>query len=647
MKNSINSHRAGLLAVGLCLGAQLCPKPAFGQSNCGEYSTDGWSTYNGANFSFNYPPDFTITQDTPTQVTLGKGDMVFEVIYKTDFKTNVSNVLSSAAASVQQTAASDGYMVSIDLPVQDANGALATYVHLTGPNAVDIWIEAQPAPSAVFLTYLQGTPDEVFCNLPAVGWPVSRSVHSLAALSVVGNWTASVPGIRSEGGVSVPGEQYTVSLTFTSDKTYTYNVDQVAQPTWQLRANGFYTTAPAPQNNDDYPLTLQLQPQSVSSSGISNMSLEMLLLSESGLPTDVGGSFLVNIDKDGSLELLKAGIPPVRFTKVTLSQGGGPTITNLSQTTVSAGSAALSLTLTGSGFASGGIVFANQTALPTIFVSANQLTATVGANLLVSAGTLSITVSSSGQVSNAQTITVAPLVSSNLPRVGVLAQMAAGGGWDTEVYLTNSTSGTLSVALSFFADDGTALILPLTAVQQGHTQNVTTSTLTAAIPANTTLAIDTGARSGNVVQGWADVHSDGPLTGFAVFRLAPQGLNSGPGITTPWEGTVPLQTILTASTVVVPFDNTNGFATGLALGNLSTSGTDFNATFFDDNGNPLGSAQTITLSGNGHTAFRVDSMFDFTANVKGLMKITGPGVMALGLRFSPYGTLTSIPVPVQ
>jgi hypothetical protein len=77
--------------------------------------------------------------------------------------------------------------------------------------------------------------------------------------------------------------------------------------------------------------------------------------------------------------------------------------------------------------------------------------------------------------------------------------------------------------------------------------------------------VDTGTLSTNV-EGWADVHSNGALTGFAVFRWAPQGLTSGPGITTPWEGTVPLQTTLSSSTVIVPFDNTNGFATGLALG---------------------------------------------------------------------------------
>jgi hypothetical protein len=132
-----------------------------------------------------------------------------------------------------------------------------------------------------------------------------------------------------------------------------------------------------------------------------------------------------------------------------------------------------------------------------------------------------------------------------------------------------------------------------------------------------------------------------------VFRYAPQGLSGGPGVTTPWEGTVPLQTLLSASTVIVPFDNTGGFATGIALGNLNTAGLNLTATFFNDSGGTLGTPQTIALSGDGHTSFVLNSMFGFTANLKGLMKISGSGVMALGLRASPYGTLTSVPVPVQ
>ena len=99
--------------------------------------------------------------------------------------------------------------------------------------------------------------------------------------------------------------------------------------------------------------------------------------------------------------------------------------------------------------------------------------------------------------------------------------------------------------------------------------------------------------------------------------------------------------------MVLPFDNTSGFVDGLALGSLSAGPANFTATFYDNNGNQLGSQQTISLAGNGHTSFLVSSQYSFAANLSGIMKVTGGTLMGLGLRASPYGTLTSIPVPLQ
>ena len=315
-------------------------------------------------------------------------------------------------------------------------------------------------------------------------------------------------------------------------------------------------------------------------------------------------------------------------------------ITGISPSPVLAGSGPFTLSVIGTGFVSGSTVLWNGSALPTSFLSATQLTATVAGALIVTAGSASIAVSSAAVVSNSVTIAI---LSSNLSRIGALSQVAAGGGWDTAVYLTNSTSGALSVALSFYADDGTALRLPLAVTQQGSTNNQLTSTLNAVIPPNTTLSVDTGSLSATV-QGWADVQSNGSLTGFAVFRYALNGLTKGP---TPWEGTVPLQTQLSPTLMIVPFDNTNGFATGVAVGNLTPFAVNLTAMFFDDNGNPLGSPQIIPLADFGHTGFVISKMFPFTDNTKGIMKISGVGLMGLGLRASPYGTLTAISVPLQ
>jgi hypothetical protein len=92
--------------------------------------------------------------------------------------------------------------------------------------------------------------------------------------------------------------------------------------------------------------------------------------------------------------------------------------------------------------------------------------------------------------------------------------------------------------------------------------------------------------------------------------------------------------------------------TSLGVFNASGSGTisgtiNLTAMFYDDNGNPEGSPQTISLAGNGHTSFLLSSQYAFIANAKGVMKVSGGPLMGLGLRASPYGTLTSIPLPLQ
>jgi hypothetical protein len=153
---------------------------------------------------------------------------------------------------------------------------------------------------------------------------------------------------------------------------------------------------------------------------------------------------------------------------------------------------------------------------------------------------------------------------------------------------------------------------------------------------NATLLISTGQLASTVV-GWADVLSTGSLGGYAIFRQTPQ---TG----SPSEGTVPLQSQF-SSTVTLPYDNTAGFVMGVALANLSTSTASVTATMWDDSGSLLGT-QIITIAGNGHTAFVLPNQLALTTGRRGIVKFQSSasgGITGLGLRFSPFGTFTSVP----
>ena len=220
-------------------------------------------------------------------------------------------------------------------------------------------------------------------------------------------------------------------------------------------------------------------------------------------------------------------------------------------------------------------------------------------------------------------------------RTGVLSHIAAGGGWNTVITLVNNSAAAVPVTLALHNDDGSALTLPVTTTQQGASQPTTASSVSATINPNATLLISTGDQVASTVVGWADVTSVGPLGGYAIFRQTPQ---TG----SPSEGTVPLQSQF-PSTVTLAYDNTAGFVMGVALANLSTSSANITATMWDDSGNLLGT-QIITIAGSGHTAFVLPTQLALTAGKRGIVKFQATGgITGLGLRFSPFGTFTSVP----
>jgi len=222
-------------------------------------------------------------------------------------------------------------------------------------------------------------------------------------------------------------------------------------------------------------------------------------------------------------------------------------------------------------------------------------------------------------------------------RSGVLSHIAAGGWWSTVITLVNTSSAALPVTVALHNDDGSALTLPVTTTQQGSSQTTTTSSVNATINPDATLLVSMGNPVASTVVGWADVTSTGPLGGYAIFR-------STPPTGSPSEGTVPLQSQF-PSTITLPYDNTAGFVMGVALANLSTSSANITATMWDDSGNQLGT-QPITIAGSGHTSFVLPTQLALTAGKRGIVQFQSTasgGITGIGLRFSPFGTFTSVP----
>src|SRR5262249_31661294 len=123
-------------------------------------------------------------------------------------------------------------------------------------------------------------------------------------------------------------------------------------------------------------------------------------------------------------------INPGGLTSATLPftvNNPAPSLTSISPSTVSPGSAGFTLTLTGSSFVSGSVVQVNGAGRTTTFVSGTQLTAAIPASDVAGAGSLSITVvnpTPGGGTSSAVTLTVANPV----PSLGSISPTSATAG---------------------------------------------------------------------------------------------------------------------------------------------------------------------------------------------------------------------------
>jgi hypothetical protein len=255
-------------------------------------------------------------------------------------------------------------------------------------------------------------------------------------------------------------------------------------------------------------------------------------------------------------------------------------------------------------------------------------------------GTVELETPPSGQIAalglrgNGNALTTLPVLVNAATGSGSMAQVASGGGWQTTFTLVNTGTTSAQAQMSFFDGAGNALSLPLTYVQSGT--NTSASTITQTIAAGSTLVVLTqGNSTGATVVGSAQLTTTGNISGFAIFRYDPTGQ----------EAVIPLET-RDANAYILAFDNTNGLATGLALANVSNQAVSVPVVLRDDTGASLGTA-AINLPALGHTSFILADSYPSVAGKRGTVEFdtpTGAQISALGLRGTPSGAVTTIPV---
>ena len=101
--------------------------------------------------------------------------------------------------------------------------------------------------------------------------------------------------------------------------------------------------------------------------------------------------------------------------------------------------------------------------------------------------------------------------------------------------------------------------------------------------------------------------------------------------------------------VYMPFDNTLGAVTTLAITNPSSSdNTDLQLRFWDSSGQII-TTRSITLSAGTTTSFSIPDQFPELAERSGQLRIQGSSgsLCTLALRFNSAGAFSTVPVATR
>jgi sugar lactone lactonase YvrE len=360
-----------------------------------------------------------------------------------------------------------------------------------------------------------------------------------------------------------------------------------------------------------------------------------------GYSGDGGPAALASMDEPEGVAVDAAGNIYVADTNNSRVRLLTPYVTSLSaqaaSLSTSAGGGSIQVT------AFGGIAW-------TATSNASWITITSGASGS-GAGTVAFTVTANTGAARSGTITIGNATftivqegtaATSLNLAGSLAQIASAGGWDTSLTLVNLGTVPGEARLNFFADDGSAPWLPFTEPQQPALGTTLGSTLDQTLAAGASLLFDTtGPNTQATAEGFSELLSGGGIGGFAIFTYTPNGQAA----------VAPLET-RNASSYLLPFDNTGGLSTGLAIANLASSTANVNVVIRNDSGAQI-SPGSLQLAAQGHASFMLtDATFPATAGVRGTVEFDTPAggrIAALGLRASPIPNtsnfaVTSLPV---
>jgi len=223
------------------------------------------------------------------------------------------------------------------------------------------------------------------------------------------------------------------------------------------------------------------------------------------------------------------------------------------------------------------------------------------------------------------------------PQTTIVPQIADGGGWQTTLVLTNTTTGSGSASFTFHQETaGGATQGWNLSFMEGAIQNVQ-------VAGGATAFLHTVGTSSVTSVGWAQIIASPGIVTYAIFTQRIPGH-------TDQDGTAPGEAA--TQRILVPFDNTAGSVTSVAIANPGASAT-ISVNIEIETG--AVSQSSISLPAQGHTAFALAEQLPATGGHRGLAEFYVPialrqlagSLSMIALRFNPTGGFTTAPVYAQ
>ena len=484
-------------------------------------------TVTGTNFSSGSVVNWDPGTGTVTKLTTYLSDTV----HFTALTATVPASLLAAQGTVTITVTNAGPVTSNPVQFMITAGLTPAITNLT-PNSVTVNPTAALAVSVLGSNFLQGatvqftslsgamtlTPTFVSSTQLNISVPISLLTMAGAATVTVTNPGGGVSNsatftVNPPNQVSLTSLQVNTAAAGSGTLLDTITGVNFVNGAVVLWNNGTATTQLSTQFAGSTSLTAIIPPADLTTPGIAFVSVQ-------------------NPDKTVSNTLL--------FTIA----GALPSITSLSQNSAPAGTSNLSLTVNGTGFSAGtSTVIWGTTPLPTLFVSATQLSVTITATLLANPGTTNVTVQTSGGTSNAVTFSVgAPTILALAPSsatVGATGLTLNVGGQN---FISGSTVQWQTTALTttFVSASQLTATVPSGLLATAGAINVTVQNPGGATSAPSPFTVGTGPAIATV----------SPITvsaGSGAFTLTVTGTNFLAGDQILWNG-IPLNTTFGSAT---------------------------------------------------------------------------------------------------